>query len=751
MTGLIIRAGLAIFFVFLGLSHAIAAKRVALVIGNSSYQHVTRLPNPANDATDIAAALKRLGFDVRKESNLNYGGLRRALRDFSRLAARAEFAIVYYAGHGMEVNKHNYVIPVDAELKSDLDIEYEAVPLDLVMNAVDGARKLKLVLLDSCRNNPFAASMKMASGKRSIGRGLARVEPEVGTLVSFAAKEGTTADDGEGRNSPYTAALLQHLEEPGLEINFLFRKVRDSVMTATNERQQPFTYGSLPGKRIYLSAPVAANGALSGASSDLQKQLDELRKKLQQKDESAKQVDELRKQLAKRDQSALKIAELTAALARQQAEFEKLKQQADKANQKLANLPLATKSPPTAELTSYELYRKGEMAAGSGGYERAVEFWRRAAARGHTGAYFKLGEAYELGRGVAKSISAAKTHYRSAMQKGSSSAKRALARLEGNSSSAAGSFKANQKLANLPSATKTPTTTELTSYELYRKGEMAAGSGGYERAVEFWQRAAEKGHTNSYFRLGEAYELGRGVGKNLSVAKSHYRKAMQKGSSGAGRALARLEQGNRSAVSSSTAEPSATATYRRGESAYNKKNYGEALRLFREAADKGNANAMNFVGYMYSSGHGVSRNYREAARWYRKAVGKGHAAAMSNLANRYVNGQGVPRNYAEAHRLYRKALDGGYVQAMVGLSYMYNNGHGVPVDRAEAVRWMARALKQGDKLAVKYMTTQSKHWSRSFRKDLQKILRDEGYYNGSIDGVFGSGTVRAIKRYAGKG
>ena len=231
------------------------SSRVALVVGNGGYEHVVKLPNPGNDARDISAALKRLGFAVTTQFDLSGDALRRTLRNFSRAASRAEYAVVFYAGHGLEMNKQNYLVPVDAELKSDRDVKYEAVPLDLIMDAVDGASKLRLVLLDACRNNPFAASMQMTSASRSIGRGLARVEPSVGTLVSFAAKGGTTAADGDGRNSPYTAALLQHIEEPGLELNHLFRQVRDKVLASTNRRQVPFTYGSLPSSRIYLKAP----------------------------------------------------------------------------------------------------------------------------------------------------------------------------------------------------------------------------------------------------------------------------------------------------------------------------------------------------------------------------------------------------------------------------------------------------------------------------------------------------------------
>lgn len=234
-------------------SPSLAAKHIALVIGNSNYEAVSPLINPKNDSEDVAAALKKLGFEVLLHQNLNYEGMRRALREFSRKSIGAERAMLFYAGHGIEVEGTNYLIPTDAQLRNDLDVQYEAIPLDSGLTAVEGANELRLVILDACRNNPFVNKIKRTSATRSIGRGLARIEPAVGTLVGFAAKEGTTADDGEGRNSPYTAALLQNLDKPGLELNFLFRNVRDTVYQSTQGRQQPFTYGSLPSKRIFLN------------------------------------------------------------------------------------------------------------------------------------------------------------------------------------------------------------------------------------------------------------------------------------------------------------------------------------------------------------------------------------------------------------------------------------------------------------------------------------------------------------------
>lgn len=244
--------------VFLALSSVAQSaekSRVALVIGNFEYTEVGRLENPKNDAQDIAQAFERLGFEVSKLENLGFDGMRRELAAFNTRAREADIAVVFFAGHGMEIDKQNYLIPTDARLETDSAILFEAIPLDFVLEAVSGAKGLKLVILDACRNNPFASSMQIANPSRSVGRGLARVEPAGGTVVAFAAKEGTVASDGVGRNSPFSKALLNYLEEPGLEIQFLFRKVRDAVMRQTNNAQQPFTYGSLPGEEIFLSLP----------------------------------------------------------------------------------------------------------------------------------------------------------------------------------------------------------------------------------------------------------------------------------------------------------------------------------------------------------------------------------------------------------------------------------------------------------------------------------------------------------------
>ncbi|MGT2440395.1 caspase family protein [Bradyrhizobium betae] len=230
-------------------------RRIALVIGNSRYRSVAELPNPVRDANLIAQAFRSVGFsEVRIESNLSRDELNRVLLEFSRKAAEADWAVVYYSGHGIEVGGVDYLIPVDARLQTDRDVDFETVPLALAISAADSARRLRMVIMDACRSNPFLSQMKRTVATRSLGRGLAAIEPEPGSLVIFSAKHGETALDGEGANSPFAIALAKRLSTPGLEVRRLFDMVRDDVVATTNRRQQPFSYGSLSGSEDYYFA-----------------------------------------------------------------------------------------------------------------------------------------------------------------------------------------------------------------------------------------------------------------------------------------------------------------------------------------------------------------------------------------------------------------------------------------------------------------------------------------------------------------
>jgi tetratricopeptide (TPR) repeat protein len=229
-----------------------ATRRVALIVGNGAYKNVHQLENPPRDARLIADALRGIGFQtVTLANDLSRDKFFDALHGFAREAEKADWAVVYYAGHGLEIGGVNYLVPVDAKLATDRDAESEAVALEQVIAAVGGARKLRLVLLDACRDNPFAPAMQRTISLKLVDKGLSNIEPEAGFMVVYAAKHGETAMDGEGIDSPFAVAVAHDIREPRVEVRKLFDIVRDDVWTASRHRQQPFTYGSPPGREDF--------------------------------------------------------------------------------------------------------------------------------------------------------------------------------------------------------------------------------------------------------------------------------------------------------------------------------------------------------------------------------------------------------------------------------------------------------------------------------------------------------------------
>ena len=253
---------------------ALAEKRVALVLGNSAYQNVAPLANPVNDSAKISSTLKDAGFDVvDSRRDLSAADTRRALRDFADRARDADIAVVYYAGHGIEVDGGNYLIPVDARLERDTDVYDEGLSLDRILVAIEPAKKLRLVILDACRDNPFSRTMKRTVASRAIGQGLAKVEPtSPNVLIAYSAKAGSTAADGDGQNSPFTAALSHHLTKPGLDVRRAFGFVRDEVLKTTGNKQEPFVYGSLGGEDVPLVPAPARPAAAAPAAPTLSAQ-----------------------------------------------------------------------------------------------------------------------------------------------------------------------------------------------------------------------------------------------------------------------------------------------------------------------------------------------------------------------------------------------------------------------------------------------------------------------------------------------
>ena len=266
---MLLRIGITVLLCLFSLaSTAWAQKRVALMVGNSAYENAPKLANPVNDAQAVADMFKAAGFEV-VSARTNVGNLefKRALRDFTFAVNNADIAVVYFAGHGIEVKGTNYLLPVDAKLAADYDVEDEAVSLNRVIEATESAKRLRLVILDACRDNPFNKTMQRVVATRGVTTGLAKVEPaSTDTIIAYAAKAGSTAEDGVGGHSPFTAALLKHLTVPGRDVRLAFGNVRDEVLATTNKKQEPFVYGSLGGAAVELvPAPKAAPAPVAAA------------------------------------------------------------------------------------------------------------------------------------------------------------------------------------------------------------------------------------------------------------------------------------------------------------------------------------------------------------------------------------------------------------------------------------------------------------------------------------------------------
>ncbi len=224
---------------------------MALVIGNAAYKHVPRLANPGNDASDMAAKLRQLGFEVVDGIDLQKRDMEKRIRGFAALLAGADVGLFYYAGHGLQVDSKNYLAPTDAELKAESDLDFEAVELDLVLKHMVRNSPTSIVFLDACRDNPLAANLAKAGRSIDIGRGLAPVETPASMMIVYATEPGKVALDGDGRNSPFTAALLRHIGTEGASISDVMIDVRKDVLEATGGSQRPFESASLTGKFFF--------------------------------------------------------------------------------------------------------------------------------------------------------------------------------------------------------------------------------------------------------------------------------------------------------------------------------------------------------------------------------------------------------------------------------------------------------------------------------------------------------------------
>jgi uncharacterized caspase-like protein len=326
--------------VWLASTVAIAETRVALVVGNGAYKNTGALANPLNDARDMAAALKASGFDVVEAFDADKRGMDGALRSFADKLTKADVALFFYAGHGLQVGAQNFLVPVDAKLERERDLEFEAVRLDFVLRQmeIDRDGKTSIVILDACRDNPLSRNLARSMGTRSvaIGQGLAAANTGLGTFIAYSTQPGNVALDGDGRNSPFTAAMVKHMGAAGRNLPATMIEVRKDVVAATGGRQVPWDHSALTGDFFFTSdgasaiAPVTTGSV--GDTAALQARLKKLEDEAKQRQTTSVTPEMLK--LSELRARASSLEELTKDLQRKLLNARMQEGQASDANEK---------------------------------------------------------------------------------------------------------------------------------------------------------------------------------------------------------------------------------------------------------------------------------------------------------------------------------------------------------------------------------------------------------------------------------
>ncbi len=486
-----------------GVAHA-TYNRTALVIGNGDYQHAPRLATPANDAQDIAALLTGLGFDVILRQNTGVEDLRRSFQDFSEKSARADIAIVYFAGYGIGVGTEGFLIPVDAELSTATSFQSQAVPIQAALGDVARAKSLGLVILDALRGNPFAPGLARAEPNPAQAAPAGAVASNV--LVFFATEPGKMASEGEGRNSPLASALLKYLPAPDLEINFLFRNVRDEVRKSTHQKQTPYMYGQLSGTKVFINE-VAAMKRASLASP--------------RTDPAAMQPCD---KLASTPEDISKSHGLGGVKLEDIKPDDAVKACSD-----------AVRQYPGVDRFHYQL---GRSLFAQRNYPAALESYKRAYDLGNTRALYALGAMYDDGTGVDKDPARARFYYEIAARLKFAPAIVALAnqyeRGSGTTVDLGRALSLYQQAADLGDGGAINKLGVFTEKGLGIEANATKARSNYEKA-------ANLGNDEAMINLARCYANGIGGKQDVGGARRWLNKAAQAGSAEAKRILASVD------------------------------------------------------------------------------------------------------------------------------------------------------------------------------------------------------------------
>ena len=487
-----------LFILLLVPSVARAEKRVALVMGNAAYKETAPLTNTRNDAADMIAVLKRLGFEVLEGIDLDKRAMERLIRQFDQKLAGSEIALFFYAGHGLQVSGQNYLVPIDARLAAEGDVDFESLPLSLVLTRMERVAKTSLVLLDACRDNPLARNLARTMGTRTanVGQGLAEVRTGVGTLISFSTQPGNVALDGGGRNSPYTAALLKQIEAPGRDILSALAAVRGEVVRVTNGKQVPWEHTSLLGP-VVLNAAAATAAPAGALPSKTTAQLP-----------TAAPVTECDRLAALRYDPAA----VAPGVERYQL---------DHVRAITACVDAVSKYPSSARL-AFQLGR-AYYAPASPRPSEAAKWFRQAAENDYAPAMTALGFMYREGRGLAQNDQLAVEWFRKAIEKGEAQAMQQLGLMHRwgrgvpqDDHAALRLFHKSLELGFAQGANALG--------DMHRDGHGGLAKNDIE-AVRYYRLSAEAENPRAMCNLGNMLMHGRGVGRDAAEAERWLRRA----------------------------------------------------------------------------------------------------------------------------------------------------------------------------------------------------------------------------------
>lgn len=654
-------------------SSAWAARRVALVVGNSAYQSVPALPNTRNDADAMAQALRNSGFEVIAANDLDYLGFDDALQKFVRSLANAEVSLFYYSGHGVQIGGDNRIIPVDARFRTSADMEVETLTVRTILTYMQKGSKAQVVILDSCRNNPFPArAYYIGNSLEEVPKsgGLAAESGGSGSLIAYSTQPGNVAVDGLGKLSPFTDALLRNAFQPGVDLETALKKVTKDVWEATGQRQRPWTSQTLI-EPLYLNSPP-----LFAAASDVPAASGEA---AQTGTSESNIIGILRDSLAavQRIPIGIGAVAMTAPLP--------VLRSNDAVDIELAELPgrgvFLLKGKPLRTGTRLPLGSWNEIAyqpsVGTENTEVQVEWRIRLASAGEaipmTGTIkpFVLDCDIEAGEPLdLQGVTAGKLP-------NEIDPDRAIAACE-------------DAMRSYPEAGRF----------VYQMGRAKLAKRQTSEAIQLFKQALDMGHVRSAYQLGYLAQRGLGRKQDLAEANGYFRYSAEYGDP-----YGMLAYGK-------------NLVFGRGIAA----DEAAGVPYLNRAVEMGHTYAMNELGSMYYSGRAVAKNPARGVRFFEAALARGDIYAMNNLGYAYLDGNGVEADPVTAMALFKKASDGGHPAAPNNVGRMFASGRGVKKDLDQAVTWYKLGAERGDTWAASNLATIYLNGPKPYRDQVSAAL-----------------------------